>query len=239
MQGFWSAAAINRMADIAEIAREIEDGKDLSHRLSNKVIPKRRQVRRHQGKPQKDFALNAYDVHHLHLGERDQNDKWKHADNLLFVRFGRFDAVMLFLGSHKSFEDGSVERSITRLHVETGFTIKGVMPPREPPSDATLHLVARRGYSTSGSIEAAVVPLAMQMSNGHSLRGTNLAQRIGRIVEQVDPQVEDLAAVHKYFGEHAHRLSASPVFEWHMNHLDLALVETVSGTAGIFLTAYR
>lgn len=117
--GFWDGPlAATYKLQILKLTKKVEQGADLTPHLSEKIfthgyVPIRPPG--HVKGPEwgdKDFALNAYDVHHLHLGRlNDQGDKVTHAKHLLYACFERTKATFLIVGDHKNFDDGTVARA--------------------------------------------------------------------------------------------------------------------------------
>jgi hypothetical protein len=98
--GFWQFPLAKKYAgDVLALAGKIERGDDLTRHLSNRVrthgyVPANPDER---GRPKgiewrdKDFGLNAFGVHHLHLQEADQKGRHGHSKDaeLLYAVFDR------------------------------------------------------------------------------------------------------------------------------------------------------
>ena len=233
---FWlSAEAQAQMNSIFEIVREIEQGDDLQRRLSHRTLKVGFAPGAANKWEDKDFALNAYDVHHLHLGGLNKHGSFKHADPLLFLTVSRNHAHILLLGTHQSFGDRSIEKVVALERAHAGFTFKGLAGPRTSPNLDEKHRLARIGFSTSTEVENQVVPLAMLTSSGHRLRTVRYADQVLHVIQQVETLIDQPDFVANTFGSTAGRIAAEPDFVWRMQYLDLALIDMKSMTAGRFL----
>ena len=242
---FWTTrSAHDHIDSVLQIEREIQAGADLSPRLSDKIhaegyarveIDKNGKRIFHRW-ADKDFALNAYGVHHLHMHTKVRE---KGTRELLYVEFFRFQAAMIMVGDHNSFHDGSLEAAVARNRAASGFVLKGCLPSRTPYTAGENHRLARYGISTTLDIGGAVVPTAMLVSSGHSARSRHLADQITLALENIDSHLEDPGYVERAFGAHAGLLSKPPIFEWYFDYLDLLLVDTKSRVAGTIVTPNR
>ncbi len=205
---FWNVAKAGEFKkEIREIESEIKLGVDLTPRLSDKVhtdgyacanVDETGSRVFHRW-ADKDFALNVYGVHHLHL------DKAKTRE-LLFVEFARDQACMVMIGDHNSFDDGTLESAILRARAASGFVLKGCLPPRTPIRAVVNHGLARRGFSTTAEVDRVMVPAALMASSGHSPKSGRLADVMGGALEDIEPRLEDFDWVQRSFGDHAELL---------------------------------
>lgn len=107
LDGFWSDEAWRHKDAVLEISKKVESGTDLTGHLSSLVDFRGYSPSRYDAQGRlitskwrdKDFALNAYNVHHLHFVERPARTK-----ELLFVEFTRDVAVFVMVGDHDSFD---------------------------------------------------------------------------------------------------------------------------------------
>ena len=107
---------------IYDLAEKIEAGQDLTPFLSDRVHRygyvglKTRTGKKRRGPEweDKDYALNAYETHHLHLDT-------KGTEELLYVRFSRDGAFFVMLGNHDSFDDGTLAQAVAEMHVGTSL----------------------------------------------------------------------------------------------------------------------
>src|SRR5260370_28160213 len=128
--------ASKHLTAVQRLQEKIEAGADLRLFLSDQperygyVRPKvdERGKRRGLQWGDKDYALNAYDVHHLHLGAGFRSDgRTKRTKELLYASFARDTALFVMVGDHKSFDDGTLAQAIAEARVAAGDTVKGVM----------------------------------------------------------------------------------------------------------------
>ncbi|UIJ85274.1 hypothetical protein LZK77_16280 [Rhizobium leguminosarum] len=74
----------------------------------------------------KDLALNAYSVHHLHLAPANLSGKRSGDSNaLLFVAASRDAMTLLMVGNHSSFDDGTLFDAVTAFRAESDFWVRG------------------------------------------------------------------------------------------------------------------
>jgi hypothetical protein len=57
------------------------------------------------------------------------------------------------------------------------------------------------------------------------------ADRCTRLIKDVDPQLDDPASIEKLYANAKFELPRKPKFKWIFLHLDLAIYESVQGTA--------
>ena len=100
------------------LAEKIEAGDDLTPYLSERIskfgyVSSKKTKRRQRGVEwrDKDYVLNAFDTHHLHL-------KPTGSQELLYVCFSRNDALFVMVGDHKSFDDGSLAQAVAEVVLE-------------------------------------------------------------------------------------------------------------------------
>jgi len=224
---FWQNPSAQRYrASITALAREIESGADLTPFLSPRVARDGYESPAvHDHWAAKDFALNAYDVHHLHLiPARRDGSRGGMSRHLVFVRFYRDIAVLLLLGDHKSFDDGSLEQVVHLWNYREGKTLKGVLP--EAPDPRLSKLPRRLSISTVGSVEGRAVLGAMLSSAGTSVRMVRHADYIHDRLRTVDPLLDDKEWVLTNLYEQG---SVSPptqsTLSWFLHGCDLVVVD--------------
>ncbi|WP_157055221.1 hypothetical protein [Methylocystis sp. SB2] len=236
-RNFWTEKrAQNRISDIMQIEREIRSGVDLEPRLSERIHKEGYATggaRSHRW-ADKDFALNCYGVHHLHFLKGRKRTR-----ELLFVEFFRHRAIMIMVGDHNSFNDGTLEMVVARSRADSGFALNGVLPSRTPPTPVENHRLARHGISTTVDVGDRVIPAAMMMTSGHGLRSRFLADEISTTLMQMDQQLGDPAYIKMVFGEHSRLLRATPQFAWFFDYLDLVLVDVASRVGARIITPNR
>ena len=218
------------------VEREIRQGTDLKPRLSRKIykegyfncalnISKRGRPRKWDAK---DFALNAYGIHHLHIPPVS-NQKLLTSSELLFISFDRYSAKMIYLGDHESFDDGTLQSAYSNELAAVGAVVEGLTSSRDICNVEAVKL-ARHGFAAINVVDGAVVPTSMLATSGHGIVAALTSNRICREIRKIDPRLDDRSSAAEIFAPHADRLPTMPVFEWHLKFLDLILIETVSRT---------
>jgi hypothetical protein len=222
------SAPLHREALYA-LAVKIEAGDDLTPYLSEKihkfgyVSPKKRK-RKSRGVEwrDKDYVLNAFDIHHLHL-------KPTGTEELLYVSFSRTDALLVMLGDHDSFDDGTLAQAVTECRVGTALELKGIRLGRRPNDMREQNQLQRHGFSTAYPVGDRAIMGALLSSAGTAVRHTLHANRVLRALKRIEPQLDSLSFRDKLFEHSGRPCPASPVFQWVMRHCDLCLAETVTG----------
>ena len=232
---FWTEAARRLKDAVLEIARKIEVGKDLSGHLSSLVQFRGYAPGRYDDHGRligskwrdKDFALNAYNVHHLHFAERPGR-----SDELLFVEFTRDAAVLVMVGDHESFDGPELERRILEARARSGHELKGILGPSSGGYTASeRNELARAGISTFAVVEGKVVLAASVSTAGTSDYTSLQAGRMLRALGEIDSKLDDPRWVAQMFDGASIERPKSPQFEWLLNFTNLVLVERQSRAA--------
>jgi len=176
---------------VGAIAAAIRNGDDLTPYLSGRATRLTRRSRLSRriseskpGKAKVDFALEAYGVHHLHLSP-------KRSDELVFVVFGREDALLLMLGDHKSFDSGAVETAITSARAAVGsMTLQGVVGLAREYTPGERQRLARSNINCIVQVGDEFVLSSNLSSAGTSLEVRRLADRMCDNLEQFERQLE-------------------------------------------------
>lgn len=187
--GFWDGPlAFRHKSQLLKLAEKVEQGADLTHHLSEKIFTHGFVPTRPQGKAKgpewgdKDFALNAYDVHHLHLGRPDdKGDKVTPGKDLLYASFERTKATFLIVGDHKSFDDGTVARAAAAW--------RGGGRVHTPMTDRDRDLAHRRGLTTMEAVEGR-----WYIGNGAAHSGHATGHWVNHLMKTmgwVDPLLDD------------------------------------------------
>ena len=117
-----------------DLIKKIERGDNLTPFLSDRihhfgyVRPTALQNKKRRGLVEwedKDYALNAFETHHLHLSPKGTKE-------LLYVIFSRDLAFLVMVGDHKSFDDGTLAEAIADAKVGTSHELKGLLGPMLP-----------------------------------------------------------------------------------------------------------
>jgi hypothetical protein len=220
--------ADQRWDAICALAAEIEAGNDLRPYLSDRVARSGYVRAGNEGKrgargvewADKDYALNAFETHHLHLDRTG-------TEELLYVSFSRKDAFFLMVGDHKSFDDGSLAQAVAETRVGTSYELKGVAPPHQRTMNEYNQL-QRRGFATFYPVGDQLVMGATLSTAGTSWLHARHAQRILKVLKETDPRIAGPEFGRDWFEQIGQPYPTSPNFEWAMNYCDLCLLETTA-----------
>ena len=136
---------------VNDLIKKIEKGDDLTPFLSGR-IHRFGYVRptAHRNKKRglvewgdKDYALNAFETHHLHLSRKGTKE-------LLYVIFSRDRAFLVMVGDHKSFDDGTLAQAIAEARVGTSsHESRAFSAPAIPRTMSEQNQLQRHGLSTA------------------------------------------------------------------------------------------
>jgi len=209
------------------LAAKIEKGEDLTPFLSDRIGRfgyVRQKVKKGKRRGiewgDKDYALNCYEMHHLHL-------KPKRTRELLFVSFSRRDAFVLMVGDHNSFDDGTLARAIAESRVGTAYELKGILGSEFPGREQ--NSLQRRGFTTAATIGEHTVLGALLSGAGTSPLHTKHADRVMNELGRLDPQLDAKGFGRDWFQQTGNAYPSSPVWEWIPWYCDFCLVETTTG----------
>lgn len=236
---FWkSQAAMERGGEILALEASVKAGSDLTPYLSGRVLSDGYQSGSDHGKQMtwadKDFALNAYGIHHLHFvpanGKSRGADPGKHG-HLLYVEFGRHHATFLMVGDHKSFDDGTLHDAVIEARASTGaWELHGIRPPRDPDNQKDEFRLARRGFATTAVKDGRVFVAANLSTAGTSPRHTRHASHLLRALSVVDSQLEKESYWREMFASVGRPPPSVREFEWAMQYTELSVIEHRSQT---------
>jgi hypothetical protein len=222
------SAHLHREA-VYDLAQKIDAGDDLTPFLSERIsrfgyVSPENNKRKRRGVEwrDKDYALNAFETHHLHL-------KLTGTQALLYVCFSRNDAFFVMVGDHKSFDDGTLAQAVAECRVGTALEFKGVLGPARPHNVREQNRLERYGFSTYSQVGGHTVMSALLSSAGTAVQHTMHAKSISRAIKKIEPQLDDASFCQKLFGQSGITCPATPVFQWVMRHCDLCLAETTTG----------
>ncbi len=229
---FWTAGALRHGADVAALGGKIRRGEDLTPHLSPNLRRYGFAVGdRRRWEPVRDLALNAFDMHHLHLTPGG-------GDALAFVEFRRAEARFVHLGDHRSFDNGSLGEAVAHHRVEIGMTINGLSVDGAAPSARRQMQLARRSTSSFGAARGRVTRGSEIMCNGDALRTRMLADCMLDMVEQVDPTLDDREEVDRRLPEARPYFGEEVDLDWIMNDTDLVLFDKFSRTLCTVITGF-
>ncbi|MDA9532818.1 hypothetical protein [Bradyrhizobium sp. CCBAU 25338] len=203
------------------MAAEIETGNDMRPYLSDQLNYGYVRAKDQTLWGNKDYVLNAYEMHHLHLSPSGTKE-------LLYVSFSRVDAFFLMVGDHKSFDDGTLAQAVADARVGTSYELKGILGSRQPETMSEHNRRQRRGLSTAFQVGDQVVMGALLSSAGTSPLHTMHADRITEAMQQLDVQIDEPQFGRDWFEQNGKSYPATPTFKWAIQYCDLYLVETTT-----------
>ncbi len=206
---------------VLALVRKVEAGDDLKPFLSDRV-DRFGYAGQHRNKwHDKDYALNAYDTHHLHLEPSGTTE-------LLYVSFSRDEVFLVMVGDHRSFDDGTLGQAIAEARVGTSHEFKGILGLKHQRTMIEQNQIQRRGFTTCSEINGRFVVGAMLTATGASYVHSRHADRMILRIEQLDPQLDQPGFGREWFERNATTYPATPAFEWVVHYCDLYLVETTT-----------
>jgi hypothetical protein len=247
--GFWdSSVAQSCGGNILDLAGRIERGEDLTRFLSDLIhqrgyVPNnvRESLPAHDRRwRDKDFALNAFGVHHLHVSHPPSlGGPVPKGKGIIFVEFVPNYARFVLAGTHDDFHSERLATGVARMRALTGLTINGVSL-REPTTPLSqLMPLAALGGSFSTQVDGQVVPLSMISSDGTSIFLMNQLRQIDRVLSHVEPKVDDPDWVRALYEYARLPMPTLPSFEWVLDCTALHLREQRSGTVFNVVPGYR
>ena len=234
--GFWEADLAWRHRNaVVELEKKVIAGTDLTQHLSSQVDFRGFAPARYDSNGllissqwrDKDFALNAYNVHHLHFKERPGRSK-----ELLFVEFTRDVATFVMVGDHGSFDGPELERRIVEARARNGHELKGITAPTSSEyTAAERNELARAGFCTMAVVDGKVVISASVSTAGTSDYASRHAGRLLRAIAKTDEKLDDAEWVADIFSGSKIAVPEAPQLEWLLNYTNLFLIERSARTA--------
>jgi hypothetical protein len=160
----------------------------------------------------KDFLLNVMGYHHFHLGPQiHPNGFAARTDDLIFASVSRDHFTFVAIFDHSVFERS--EDSTQTMTKE-----------RE-----RLWSVFDEHSSRGMALEAVYTP-SMITTSGHSMHVVSMADSSARVVREIDPKLDDIEFVKALYDPAGPPCPKNPKLKWHLNYLDLGLLDTTSNT---------
>lgn len=161
----------------------------------------------------KDFILNVMGFHHFHLGlTTEAAGHIARTDEVIFAAVDRDRFHVIGLFDHDAFEDQTAT-GMTPERLRLWQTHEDWLAAGLPPGA----FVISGGYGGLGI-----------STSGHSTAVVMAATDYRRIIESIDPQLDDPAYLDQTFGPLAP--GAKRKLEWAMIHLDLGILDTATKT---------
>ncbi len=237
--GFWrNEAAIERGGDLLSLEAVVRAGGDLTPYLSSRVFtdgysaPRQANNRKKLDWSGKDFALNAYGIHHLHFipssGKTRGAEPGRHG-HLLYVDFQRHEATFLMVGDHKSFDDGTLHNAVIEARATSGaWELRGIRPSRNPDDHKDQFRLARHGLTTTDVRDGRVFVGAFLGGAGNSPHNTRHADRIMLTLADAEPRLDLGTFQQQLFAQAGRPAPNAPIFEWHVEYTELSVIEHTS-----------
>jgi hypothetical protein len=148
----------------------------------------------------KDLLLTRMGYHHFHLGINiEAAGHAERTNDLVFAEVSRDKFKIIATFNHAVFNQDSAERRLlTKLH---NWIIFRGLPPG------------------TGVMTAPVT------SSGHSAHVHAYAQCCTRLIEFVDPQLDDRVYIESLYAQGKIQAPLKPKLEWKFNHLDLMIYD--------------
>lgn len=234
--GFWRRNQPERFADqLNRIISAVRCGEDLTPYLSPLVrthgFAPRAIEKRGPNWEDKDLALNAYDVHHLHLVPANSKGKRsKESQLLLYVGVSRSDLLLVMIGDHDSFNDGTLFQAVTDHRVQSGH-ILNVDVASQPLAPRESQRLTRRGIVSPGLSGSALSITSLVASDGSSVGHVRHADVCCEAIESVERCICNRELLADELGVERSLIPLDADWIWRFDHCDLALVDQRSGAA--------
>lgn len=164
----------------------------------------------------KDFLLNVMGYHHFHLGQSVQPNGFAvRTDDLLFARVSRDHFTVVAIFDHSVFERPHSPSEAMTTERERLWTVFGE-------------------HSSRGIAAGTVYIPSMITTSGHSMHVVRLAGDYARVVREIDLLLDDIEYVKELYESAGLPIPTKPKLKWHLNYLDLGLLDATLNTFFIF-----
>ncbi|MCB8840035.1 hypothetical protein [Aurantimonas sp. VKM B-3413] len=230
-EGFWSRGTPAKFASslnaIIDLSREGENLKPfLSERVDKIGFAPRDQKRRGINWGDKDRALNAYGVHHLHLKPVSQKGgRSGGSKELLFASFSRTHMLLLMLGDHNSFDDGKVRQAVSDMMADNDRHIRGIEEPSRVVTSAEGAKLVIQGVNTFGASQGKFTMPTSITSSGAATAHVRHADAITIAIEDIDLKLQSSEGedwIRHHVGD---KMPRDPDWGWGLWYGDLFLVD--------------
>lgn len=209
-------------SEIATFLEKVKNGEDLTPHLSLEPHTRGYTPASAGKEPEtdrwadKDFLLNVMGYHHFHLGPDVLVDGFAaRTDDLLFARVSRdhFSVVAIF--DHSVFKKPTVLTEVMTKERERLWDIFDE-------------------HSSRGITPGTVYIPSMITTSGHSMHLVRLADEYARVVREIDPKLDDIEYVKEFYESAGLPFPKKPKLKWHLNFLDLGLLDATSNSFFVF-----
>ena len=135
----------------------------------------------------------------------------------------RSEILLLMLGDHKSFDDGTLFQAITEHGASSNRVINGVSPPRNPPKSSESQNLVRHGISSAGFSGNTVVANTFISSAGTSVWHTRHADKCCIAIEEIEEHLESQKTLADFFKFPLNEIPENPEWQWQFWYCDLIL----------------
>ncbi|MFA6163913.1 MAG: hypothetical protein WC685_10840 [Methylobacter sp.] len=160
----------------------------------------------------KDFFLIVMGYHHLHLSQLiEATGHAKRTDNMLFAQVTRDKINAIGFFDHSVFESTDpISQTMTAER------------------ERLWEIYDRR--SSIGRKPGEVYVSNPITTSGHSLNHTSIASEFARIINSIDPRLDDLSSRSEIFSMLPHKTVKAMKLNWHLHYLDLGLIDRTTST---------
>ncbi|WP_163001241.1 hypothetical protein [Pannonibacter phragmitetus] len=242
--GLWSEGAKRHRKQIHNLAELSASGGDFTPFLSPRILTcgfaplsiNRRGITLDD----KDRALNAYGVHHLHLSPGNGRGKRKgSSDELLFVKIRRDCMVFLMLGTHRSFDDGTLRQAVADFERLSGNYVRTIFGSNMTRCAAEGEDLLRKGlnsFAHSGGHFVVPGMISSNLTSEEHLRHTDMMLEA---IETWEPLIRTGKGRQELCEEYNVPFNPELTFAWSVIYTSLCLVEVESGRAVFVIPSIR
>ncbi len=221
---------------ILEIAALIEKGVDLTPYLSERIVTHGYVGKSTRDKPKrgiewedKDYALNAFNLHHLHFWPLTARKSPKRSRDLLFASFSREQAFILMVGDHNSFSDGTLEKAYAEYQAASGQELKGLLPGRQTFAWNECKNFQRRGVSAAFYVGDKVVMGAGLTSAGTAGSHTMHSIKLMDLLRVYEYELDKGQLLKEWYALSNRSCPDNPELIWAFHHCDFGLFDASTG----------
>jgi hypothetical protein len=164
----------------------------------------------------KDFILNAMGYHHFHLSPIvEVAGHTKRTNEVLFAQVTKDNFFAIGIFDHSVFDS-------------TDLTITTMSPERE-----RLWRVFDQRNSAC-RVPGRIYLSSAIASSGHAIQHISLAREFAHVIRTVDPKLDNLSSRSEVFDDLPHAVVKAMKLSWHLNYLDLGLLDNTTSNFHVF-----
>jgi hypothetical protein len=208
-------------ADISNFLSKVERGEDLTPHLSLEphtrgYTPAASGIGPNVDRwADKDMVLNIMGYHHFHPSSSIEPQGFATRGNeLLFAHVTRDTFTVVALFDHSVFEKTDLGQPLTAER-------------------ARLWNIFDERATRYAPLNSVVVP-SINATSGHSMHFTFMSMDYARVITENDQKLDDPAYTSSLAVGTSFTLPAKQKWKWHLNYLDLGVLEKNSGFFGVF-----